>query len=186
MSHENFPCTCAVQFLHLQIFLIFLLSHVVAAYSHQLERVKKEWRKLQNLHFDLHILPTIFDGTYAYLLLLITFWTFLERFSNFEFETIYKFCVSSSRCKWVSHAGLTPIKLRQYYGKYVIIWHTWIFTTHSLLYLTSTKLSFYFSNGFLPFAEHTPSPSNNFMALEFHALCNFWAILVFYQPIVVY
>ena len=102
----KFPMHLCSAILHLQIFLIFLLSHVVAAYSHQLERVKKEWRKLQNLHFDLHILPTIIDGIYAYLLLLITFCTYLESCSNLEFEAIYKFCVSSSRsssrCKWVS------------------------------------------------------------------------------------
>ena len=61
------------------------------------ERVKKEWRKLQNLHFDLQILPSIIDGTYAYLLLLITFFTYLERCSNFEFGAIHKFCVSSSK-----------------------------------------------------------------------------------------
>ena len=30
-----------------------------------LERVKKEWRKLENLQFGLHILPTILNGTFV-------------------------------------------------------------------------------------------------------------------------
>ena len=70
--------------------------------------------KLENLHFDLHILLTIFNGNQAYsqesaiifkkallvcriislleqyFLLLITFCTYLERWSNFEFENMYQ------------------------------------------------------------------------------------------------
>ena len=103
MSHENFPCTCAVQFLHLQIFLIFLLSHVVAAYSHQLERVKKEWRKLQNLHFDLHILPSNFTPSNLSYLSALTRHCRLFTSTRESKEWVTKTTKSSLRLPHTSH-----------------------------------------------------------------------------------
>ena len=69
-------------------------------------------------HFDLHIVPTVLNGINAYyqetvitskkvllkqyFLLFITFSTYFEASSNFEFEAILIFYVIFSQCKWVS------------------------------------------------------------------------------------
>ena len=140
-----------------------------------------------NFIFDLHSfhqLPVHCNNLSSWLKAMIECWNFLNS-KLWGLVRCRKKRISASRdryLRWamkISHAlvqcNFTPSNLSYLSA-----------LTRRCRLFTSTKLSFYFSNGFLPFAEHTPSPSNNFMALEFHALCNFWAILVSYQPIVVY
>ena len=40
----------------------------------KLERVKKEWRKLENIFLDLHILPIIFKDAFAQTYLQLPLW----------------------------------------------------------------------------------------------------------------
>ena len=48
---------------------------------YKLERVKKEWQKLENLHFNLHILPTVLNVT----CLLCQIMLLYHKFLNFNF-----------------------------------------------------------------------------------------------------
>jgi hypothetical protein len=66
----------------------------------QLKRVKKEWRKLINLHFKLHILPTIAKKAHnfwcglleQFFLLIITFCTYLENVAILNLKPFEIFC----------------------------------------------------------------------------------------------